>query len=86
MPLVAGVDSSTQSVKVVVRDAETGSWVREARATHPDGTAVWPAARVRDLDSALEGLLGNIGAALALDSPYVTGVRKTVETRWCGAS
>ena len=28
MPLVAGVDSSTQSVKVVVRDATTGAFVR----------------------------------------------------------
>ena len=45
-----------------------------------------PAAWVSALDSAMEGPLGNIGAALALDSPYVTGVRKTVETRWCGAS
>ena len=32
MTLVAGVDSSTQSVKVVVRDAETGVLVREGRA------------------------------------------------------
>ena len=44
MPLVAGVDSSTQSVKVVVRDAGTGDLVREGRATHPDGTEVDPTA------------------------------------------
>ncbi|MEW2383459.1 xylulokinase [Micromonospora sp. NPDC047707] len=44
MPLVAGVDSSTQSCKVVVRDAETGALVREGRAPHPDGTEVDPAA------------------------------------------
>jgi xylulokinase len=43
-PLVAGVDSSTQSCKVVVRDAETGRLVREGRAAHPDGTEVDPAA------------------------------------------
>ncbi|RHA44632.1 xylulokinase [Cellulomonas rhizosphaerae] len=42
MPLVAGVDSSTQSSKVVVRDAETGALVRSGRASHPDGTAVDP--------------------------------------------
>lgn len=42
--LVAGVDTSTQSVKVVVRDAQTGAWVREGRAPHPDGTEVDPAA------------------------------------------
>src|SRR5689334_7506356 len=42
MPLVAGVDSSTQSCKVVVRDAETGALVRSGRASHPDGTEVHP--------------------------------------------
>ncbi|HWJ84604.1 MAG TPA: FGGY family carbohydrate kinase, partial [Cellulomonas sp.] len=42
MPLVAGVDSSTQSSKVVVRDAETGALVRSGRASHPDGTSVDP--------------------------------------------
>ena len=62
MTLVAGVDSSTQSVKVVVRDAETGAWVREARATHPDGTAVDPSAWVSALDSAMEGLLDGVEA------------------------
>ena len=35
VPLVAGVDSSTQSCKVVIRDAETGALVREGRAAHP---------------------------------------------------
>ncbi|MEY3531753.1 MAG: hypothetical protein RLY68_755, partial [Actinomycetota bacterium] len=34
--LVAGVDSSTQSVKIVVRDAVTGELIREGRGTHPD--------------------------------------------------
>ena len=42
MTLVAGVDSSTQSCKVVVRDAETGALVRSGRAPHPDGTEVDP--------------------------------------------
>ncbi|MGN6414808.1 xylulokinase [Flexivirga sp.] len=39
-PLVAGVDSSTQSCKIVVCEAATGRIVREARAGHPDGTQV----------------------------------------------
>ena len=43
MTLVAGVDSSTQSCKVVVRDAATGALVRSGRASHPDGTEVDPA-------------------------------------------
>ncbi|MFC5382365.1 xylulokinase [Aquipuribacter nitratireducens] len=42
MALVAGVDSSTQSCKVVVRDASTGALVRSGRAPHPDGTEVHP--------------------------------------------
>ncbi|WP_353813375.1 xylulokinase [Agromyces sp. SYSU T00266] len=44
MTLVAGVDSSTQSCKVVIRDAATGALVRSGRAAHPDGTEVDPAA------------------------------------------
>ena len=42
MTLVAGVDSSTQSCKVVVRDADTGALVREGRAPHPPGTEIHP--------------------------------------------
>src|SRR5918912_3485172 len=44
MTLVAGIDSSTQACKIVVRDAETGAPVREGRASHPDGTEVDPRA------------------------------------------
>lgn len=43
-PLVAGVDSSTQSCKIVVCEASTGRVVRQARAGHPDGTQVSAAA------------------------------------------
>src|SRR5215510_5082391 len=42
MTLVAGVDSSTQSCKVVIRDARTGALVRSGRGGHPDGTEVDP--------------------------------------------
>lgn len=44
MTLVAGVDTSTQSCKVLIVDAVTGATVREGRAPHPDGTEVDPAA------------------------------------------
>ncbi len=44
MTLVAGVDTSTQSCKVLVVDADTGEIRREGRAAHPDGTEVDPAA------------------------------------------
>nr|WP_221634572.1 xylulokinase [Nocardioides luti] len=40
--MVAGVDSSTQSCKVQVHDAETGELVRQGRAVHPVGTEVDP--------------------------------------------
>jgi xylulokinase len=63
--LVAGVDSSTQSVKVVVRDADTGALVREGRAAHPDGTEVDPAAWQRALDEAIERA-GGVGDVAAL--------------------
>jgi xylulokinase len=42
--VVAGVDSSTQACKVVVRDADTGALLRQGRAPHPDGTEVDPQA------------------------------------------
>ena len=51
--LIAGVDSSTQSCKVVIRDGVTGELVREGRATHPDGTEVNPAHWVSALDTAI---------------------------------
>ncbi|EFC83934.1 carbohydrate kinase FGGY [Parafrankia sp. EUN1f] len=40
--LVAGVDSSTQSCKVVIREAESGRFVRAGSAPHPDGTELDP--------------------------------------------
>ena len=54
MTLVAGVDSSTQSCKVVVRDLATGAVVRTGRASHPDGTEVDPEAWWRALLAAIE--------------------------------
>ena len=51
--LIAGVDSSTQSVKVVIRDAITGELIRSGRGKHPDGTQVDPALWARALDGAI---------------------------------
>jgi xylulokinase len=53
MTLVAGVDTSTQGCKVVVRDADTGELVREGRAPHPPGTEVDPRAWDDALGTAL---------------------------------
>ena len=51
--LIAGVDSSTQSVKIVIRAADTGELVREGRAPHPDGTEVDPIYWKNALDVAI---------------------------------
>lgn len=51
--LVAGVDSSTQSCKVVIVDVATGEIVREGRASHPDGTEVDPQAWWEALQEAI---------------------------------
>ncbi|MCM3781265.1 xylulokinase [Microbacterium hydrocarbonoxydans] len=64
MPLVLGVDSSTQSCKVVVVDSATGAVVRTGRAAHPDGTSVDPEAWWSALQDAVAeaGSLDDIAA------------------------
>ena len=42
--LVAGVDSSTQSTKVILCEAADGTIVDQASAPHPGGTEVDPVA------------------------------------------
>lgn len=61
---VAGVDSSTQSCKVVVLDAESGALVREGRASHPEGTEVHPDEWWRALSEAFDdaGGLSDVSA------------------------
>jgi len=54
LKLVAGVDSSTQSCKVVVLDAASGALVREGRASHPEGTEVHPDEWWRALSEAFD--------------------------------
>lgn len=54
-PLVAGIDSSTQSTKVVVCDSVTGTVVRRGSAPHPDGTEVDPQAWAVALTQATGG-------------------------------
>jgi xylulokinase len=61
--LVAGVDSSTQSCKVVVLDAETGALVREGRAGHPEGTEVHPDHWWRALSAAFDDAGGLAGVS-----------------------
>ncbi|MCH8561002.1 xylulokinase [Nesterenkonia sp. DZ6] len=63
--LVAGIDSSTQSCKVVIRDAHTGELVRTGAAKHPEGTEVAPAAWWAALIDAIAaaGGLADVAAA-----------------------
>lgn len=56
--LVAGIDSSTQSCKVFVRDAESGELVRRGRAAHPDGTEIDPRCWKDALDQAVSAAGG----------------------------
>jgi len=53
MALVMGVDSSTQSCKVVIVDTASGAIVRQGRASHPDGTSVDPEAWWTALQAAI---------------------------------
>ena len=53
MMLVAGVDSSTQSCKVVICDLQSGLVIRSGRASHPTGTEVDPAAWWQALHTAI---------------------------------
>ncbi|WP_067472323.1 xylulokinase [Nocardia amamiensis] len=62
MTTVAGVDSSTQSCKVVVCDAETGTILRQSQAPHPAGTEVDPTAWWDALQIAGAGLLEGVDA------------------------
>lgn len=69
MPKVAGVDSSTQSVKIVVRDAQTGELLNSASRPHPDGTEVDPA----HWWSALQGVIEDIGGLDDIDAIGIAG-------------
>lgn len=57
MSLVLGIDSSTQSCKALLVDADTGRIEAEGRASHPGGTQVDPAAWLAAMAQATEGLL-----------------------------
>ena len=64
--LVAGVDTSTQSCKVLVCDPASGQVVRVGRAAHPDATEVDPAHWWRAFEEATAGGLLDGVAALAV--------------------
>ena len=57
MTLVLGIDSSTQSTKAVLVDADDGTVVEARSAPHPAGTEVDPRAWLSAVDAATAGLL-----------------------------
>jgi xylulokinase len=69
MRKIAGVDSSTQSVKIVVRDAETGQLLASAARPHPDGTEVDPQAWWL----ALQGVIADIGGLADIEAISIAG-------------
>lgn len=69
MARVAGVDSSTQSVKIVVRDSESGALLAQASHPHPDGTEVDPQ---RWLE-ALYAVIAEVGGLESLDAISIGG-------------
>ena len=69
MTLVAGIDSSTQSCKVVVLDAATGRQVRAGSAPHPPGTEVDP----QEWWEALESAVGRAGGLDDVEAVSVAG-------------
>lgn len=62
MPLVLGIDSSTQSTKAVLVDAGDGTVVEQRTAAHPSGTSIDPRAWVAALEDAARPLLSRAGA------------------------
>ena len=60
--LVLGIDSSTQSTKAVLVDADDGTVVEQRTATHPTGTSVDPRAWVAALEDAAGPLLPQAAA------------------------
>lgn len=69
MARVAGVDSSTQSVKIVVRDSDTGTLLSQASNPHPDGTEVDP----QHWLDALHRVIEEIGGLDSLDAISIGG-------------
>lgn len=69
MKKVLGVDSSTQSVKVVVRNAESGELLKSASRPHPDGTEVDP----QHWFDALTDAIAEVGGLNSVDAISIAG-------------
>ncbi len=62
MPLVLGIDSSTQSTKALLVDAEDGTVVEQRTSPHPPGTSVDPRAWISAVEEAAGPLLSRADA------------------------
>ncbi len=85
MTLVAGIDSSTQSCKVVVCDAETGETVRSGSAPHPGGTEVDPEVVDSALRTAIDaaGGLDDVARHLGRRPAARHDLPRRRRARWC---
>ena len=72
--LVAGVDSSTQSTKVILCEAEDGTIVGRGSAPHPAGTECPPQAWWDALQQAGDRLLDRAAAVLTAPGSGVAGL------------
>ena len=82
MTLIAGVDSSTQSCKVLIRELETGKILRSGTAKHPDGTEVDPERWFEALLAAIEeaGGFGDVSAvSIAAQQHGMVALKSTGE-------
>ena len=82
--LVAGVDSSTQSCKVVIRDLHTGKLVRSGAARHRRGTEIDPQVWRSAFDEAVRqaGGLDDV-VALSVAGQQHGMVALDSVARWC---
>ena len=69
MARIAGVDSSTQSVKIVVRDSDSGELLAQASRPHPDGTEVDP----QHWLDALHAVINEVGGLESLAAISIGG-------------
>ena len=73
MPVVVGVDSSTQSTKVEIRDLDSGDLISSGRATHPS-TGVAPVSETDPLEWIAAFDKAYAQASAQADSPKVAAI------------
>jgi len=86
---VLGIDSSTQSCKSLLVDADTGEVVATGRAPHPDGTEIDPALWRTAMTQSCGDLLPRASAVAVGGQQHgivSTSTVKSCETPSCGTT